>query len=233
VLEPSFAAFRLDHKQGWQGHRTYVGNNFGKPHRDYSFADSWMLDDCAEDNQDSGDNEGDDDDDNTHADTPGSAQEGQEQTRPLRPKVLSVWLPLNAVTTHNGCMYAVPKAKDPAFFDPTGCEGLQEPSVPTGSLTPLAPHPAGSFMCWSGNTIHWGSSCSQQGRQDPRTSLAFVFRVKSEALSVRERSFSKRDVASATTAQRLEWVLGALRFFSHWYPEADLSRFPLPGAARP
>eukprot|EP00854_Cymbomonas_tetramitiformis_P004955 gene4955-6039_t len=39
VLEPSFAAFRLNAEKDSKGQR-YVGNNFGLPHRDYSFADS-------------------------------------------------------------------------------------------------------------------------------------------------------------------------------------------------
>jgi hypothetical protein len=151
-----------------------------------------------------------------------------------------VWLPLNDVTTSNGCMYAVPRSKDPAF-EPLATseeggeggdlgEGVQEPVVPAGSLVALAPHPKGSFMCWSGNTIHWGSSCGKDGAHDPRTSLAFVFRLKGHELSVQEKSLTKSFIAEATTAQRLEWVLQALRFFSHWYPEADLARLPLPVA---
>ena len=62
VLEPSFAAFKLDHKKT-ANHASYVGNNFSKPHRDYSFSDSLDGDDL---------------------------------------KVLSVWIPLNDVTLHNG-----------------------------------------------------------------------------------------------------------------------------------
>jgi len=39
VLEPSVAAFKLDHAQTRAGKR-YAGNNFGRPHRDYSRAEA-------------------------------------------------------------------------------------------------------------------------------------------------------------------------------------------------
>jgi hypothetical protein len=91
-------------------------------------------------------------------------------------KLLSDWLPLNDVTLQNGCMYAVPRGQDTDFADPGNAAALQEPKVPVDGLTALAPHPAGSFLCWSGNTIHWGSGCAREGAADPRTSLALVFR---------------------------------------------------------
>ena len=76
-------------------------------------------------------------------------------------RLLSVWMPLNDVTLHNGCMYAVPRAKDADFAAPGGraATALHEPVVPVDGLTPLAPRRAGSLLCWSGNTIHWGSAC--------------------------------------------------------------------------
>ena len=140
-------------------------------------------------------------------------------------------------------MYIVPRHFDPDFEDPTG-EGLQEPKVPVVSnqkhgdaaragkgpeaalelhaspVRPLAPHEAGTFMCWSGNTIHWGSACSESGAADPRTSIALVFRRKDATLSQSEVSLTRRDVATATRAGRLKWVRSALKFFSHWYPDS-------------
>jgi len=178
VLEPSFAAFRLNYEKGLKG--TYVGNNFSKPHRDYSYADSI---------------------------------EGLTQTL----KVLSVWVPLNDITTKNGCMYVVPRSMDPHYADPVSREGLQEPEVPAGGLRALAPHAAGSFMCWSGNTIHWGSACQREGAADPRASLALVFRRRDTVLSQTEVSISRGDVAAAGIGKRLRWVADAIHFFGHWY----------------
>jgi hypothetical protein len=192
VLEPSFAAFKLNHKKT-ANHTSYVGNNFSKPHRDYSFADA--IDGASGD-----------------------------------VKVLSVWMPLNDVTLHNGCMYAVPRSLDAAFADPVGFEGLSEPAVPVTGVTPLAPHPAGTFMCWTGNTIHWGSGCEASGAADPRQSFALVFRRKDARLSVAEASLTREAVAGADTATRLGMVRSALGFFRHWYPEADLAKYPLPWA---
>lgn len=173
VLEPSFAAFRLNPDKAKKGR--YVGNNFAKPHRDYSYEDA--ID-----------------------------KEGHL-------KLLSVWVPLCDITARNGCMYVVPRSEDPHFADSS--ESLQEPEVPQDSLRALAPHPAGSFMCWSGNTIHWGSSC-QKG-EDPRTSIALVFRKVGASLSQQERSLTKEDVRNADVRQRLKWIVAAVRFFNHWY----------------
>ena len=156
--------------------------------------------------------------------------------RSERLKVLSVWVPLNRVTTSNGCMYVVPRRFDEDFEDPTGAEGLQEPRVPVSAssssssssssasespVRPLAPHGAGTFMCWSGNTIHWGSACGEAGAADPRTSVALVFRRKGAALSQTETSLTRRDAAAARRADRLKWVRAALRFFAHWYPDSE------------
>jgi len=183
MLEPSFAAFRLDHSKS-SANRRYVGNNFPKPHRDYSPSDA--IDSA---------------------------------TGAL--KVLSVWVPLNDITLRNGCMYVVPKAKDANFGDPIAREGLQEPVVPEDGVVPLAPHQAGSFMCWSGNTIHWGSTCEREGADDPRTSLAFVFRRCDCELSQTETSLTREDARVSLEegcGLRLQRVASAVHFFGHWYP---------------
>jgi len=204
VLEPSFAAFALDPQKAGT---SYVGTNFGRPHRDYSYADS--LEPNADDES-----------------SPASSQ---------RLKVLSVWVPLNYVNTSNGCMYVVPRPCDTGFADPLGAEGLQSPRVPTetvGGVVPLAPHPPGTFMCWTGNTVHWGSACAREGAADPRASLAFVFRRAGARLSQTEISLTRSDVAAADTASRLQWVHKAIGFFKHWYPDASLDYKGLPWASK-
>ena len=206
LLEPSFAAFALDPQKAGT---SYVGTNFGRPHRDYSYADS--LEPTPE---------------------PSDSSEGVASAQAL--KVLSVWVPLNGVTTSNGCMYVVPRPCDGGFADPLGTEGLQSPRVPAeraGGVVALAPHPAGTFMCWTGNTVHWGSACgSGEAAADPRASLAFVFRRAGASLSVAEVSLTRADVAAADTATRLQWVRKAIGFFKHWYPDASLGYKGLPWA---
>lgn len=46
---------------------------------------------------------------------------------------------------------------------------------PLESVRPL-PGPAGSVICWQGNTIHWGSKCGEYA-ETPRMSIAMSFRV--------------------------------------------------------
>lgn len=204
VLEPSFAAFALDPQKAGT---SYVGTNFGRPHRDYSYADSLEAN--------------------------ATAENGSEASQKL--KVLSVWVPLNGVNTSNGCMYVVPRPCDTGFADPLSAEGLQSPRVPAetvGGVVPLAPHPPGTFMCWTGNTVHWGSACAREGAADPRASLAFVFRRAGARLSVAEVSLTRSDIAAADTATRLQWVHKAIGFFKHWYPDASLDYKALPWASK-
>jgi hypothetical protein len=171
VLEPSFAAFRLDHRKTAAARGAgYVGTNFGKPHRDYSFADAIGAD--------------------------GSL------------KLLSVWLPLNDVTLQNGCMYAVPRGQDADFADPGNAAALQEPKVPVDGLTALAPHPAGSFLCWSGNTIHWGGA--SPGRrshfQSPLCISSAVPRTKHKGgRTARGQAPAARARARPTRGPRSPW----------------------------
>lgn len=82
-------------------------------------------------------------------------------------------------------------------------------------------------MCWTGNTIHWGSSCSIKEKSNPRTSLALVFKRKNEILSNIETSITYQDIQSFTMEDRLMKCHNAVRFFSHWYPNENLV-FDLP-----
>jgi len=70
-----------------------MGNNFGQPHRDYTYADVHGAAAAA------------------------SATEENEQEQAAGPSstppgVVSVWLPLVDVTLNSGCMYVVPKSGD-------------------------------------------------------------------------------------------------------------------------
>ena len=219
VLEPSFAAFKLDHRKT-AAHTSYVGNNFSRPHRDYSYADS--IEGPGEAKEAAGAEK--------NAGLAGSAGGGGGGGGSEVLKVLSVWVPLNAVTARNGCMYAVPRGLDAGFADPAGAEGLRTPAVPAEGVAPLAPHPPGTLMCWTGNTVHWGGGCEREGAADPRQSVALVFRRRGVRLSVAEASLSRADVAAADTAARARWCQAAVGFFKHWYPASDLA-FRLPGAS--
>ena len=108
VLEPSFAAFRLSHTKATVKQRAYVGQNFSRPHRDYSFSDSIEAEAEAEATR------------AVESDEKECCERPRENaTRGERLKVLSVWVPLNDVTLKNGCMFVVPKPNDPHFHDPT------------------------------------------------------------------------------------------------------------------
>ena len=194
VLEPSLAAFLLDHRRSTGGER-YVGQNFALPHRDYTYSASTFSD-------------------------------GE-------PKILSVWVPLNEVTTENGCMYVVPREFDENFDkDGTyehmsvqttgGMKDRRFLNFPINGAKPLPGQP-GDMMCWFGNTIHWGASCHSAGAADPRASIALVFRradavQEFDAKACLTRQEVERRLAEAGSAEeRLGFVKDALGYFEHWY----------------
>lgn len=104
------------------------------------------------------------------------------------PAVMTVWIPLNDVTTENGCMYVVPREFDVDFSrrDAGDQHVHMNPAVevrrgvsskihfPLHGARAL-PVPAGSLVAWYGNTIHWGSSCSKYAKDPPRKSIALTF----------------------------------------------------------
>ena len=192
VLEPSLAAFHLNYRKD-RAKEHYMGTNFGLPHRDYTYSASTFRD--------------------------GS------------PKILSVWIPLNEVTTSNGCMYVVPREFDGNFDKDGSYEHLQVQTegglkgqqflhFPLNGIMPL-PGKAGSLVCWFGNTIHWGSSCHSTMADDPRSSIALVFRRKDSVQDFDqpclEREAMVRAITTRDVRKRIDFIKNALGYFEHWY----------------
>jgi ectoine hydroxylase-related dioxygenase (phytanoyl-CoA dioxygenase family) len=96
------------------------------------------------------------------------------------PDILSIWIPIVDVDTSNGCMYVIPREKDPQFAKDEVPKD-QDPfsfRFPYSDVTPLAPSKAGTTLVWHPNLIHWGASCSPSSPLPPRKSIAMAFRVR-------------------------------------------------------
>lgn len=133
------------------------------------------------------------------------------------PRIVSMWVPLNAVTAHNGPMYVVPKQQDPDFNKAADDSDLRAPSVPVQGVRCLAPHPAGTVMAWTANLIHWGSACEKDGALDPRASIALVFRSAAAASDGAATPLSRADVSGLDQQGRVALVRRAVAYFSSWY----------------
>lgn len=157
--------------------RSYAGNNFARPHRDYGRAEALDADG--------------------------------------RPRVLSVWLPLNDVTLSNGPMYVLPRQHDDGYE--RGRQGRLAPDVDLKGVRPLAPVRAGTLMGWNGNVVHWGAACEREGALQPRASLALVFRRADVATDPAAPPLTRAEAEALDTAGRLRLVASAVRFFSAWY----------------
>mmetsp|Transcript_18768 Transcript_18768/g.29286 ORF Transcript_18768/g.29286 Transcript_18768/m.29286 type:complete len:197 (+) Transcript_18768:184-774(+) len=176
----------------------YVGTNFALPHRDYTFSDSY--------------------------DTVG------------RLKILTLWLPLCDVEPDSGCMFVVPKEFDPnnqrddisqhMLVQHTGwLAGKSFLGFPVAAARALAPVKAGTIMGWAGNTIHWGGQCHRRCADNPRASIAWVFR-RADAVQLAdvEQGLGYEEVKNLTLQQRLNLIQSSMDYFKHWStPRAESS----------
>lgn len=171
-------AFHLQHREGNKGDK-YVGANFGTPHRDQSYAD-------------------------THT------AEGEV-------KIVHVWIPLNDVSVENGCMYVLPREFDNLYADDKlhahrQCHLQQESSLaqmiwfPLEGVRPLT-GPAGTLMAWSGCAVHWGSACQRPAANNPRASMAFVFRRADTAHDATNPPLTRAAVQKLEPAERLQLIV--------------------------
>ena len=91
-------------------------------------------------------------------------------------------------TTENGCMYVIPKERDPLWDD--DAHRLHRaphlmPDFPHAHMRPL-PAKAGTVLMWHHSTIHWGTSCSAYA-EEPRKSIAMSFRLREAAKPFTEK----------------------------------------------
>lgn len=152
------------------------------------------------------------------------------------PTLLSVWLPLNPVTTENGCMMVVPRQLDPHFHKRFAYAHMRpalppdaddDPDGPTevrfnlAAARPIAPLGAGSIVAWVGNLIHWGTCCMPDASIPPRTSVGFNFLRSGERLQSGAPSLTRADAAGLALPGRLALIARSLLAYSPWYALAD------------
>ena len=152
-----------------------------------------------------------------------------------KPTLLSVWLPLNAVTTENGCMMVVPKQLDPHFTkrwayahmrpalppDADDPDGATEVRFDLSAAKPLAPLARGSLVAWVGNLIHWGTCCLPDSGAPPRVSVGFNFLRAGERLQSGAPALTRGDARRLTLDGRLALIARSILAYSPWYALDD------------
>lgn len=152
------------------------------------------------------------------------------------PNLLSIWLPLCAVTTENGCMMVVPKPLDRHFHkrwayahmrpalppdEEEGDNGATEVRFELAAARPLAPLAAGSIAAWVGNLIHWGTCCMPDTAAPTRTSVGFNFLRQGERLQSGAPSLSRAAARALSLPERLAIIARSLLAYSPWYALND------------
>ena len=151
--------------------------------------------------------------------------------------MLSIWLPLNEVTSDNGCMMVVPRSLDPHFakrFEYAHMRPAMPPGTSKGkdgvrevmeirfdlsSVRPLAPLKAGTLVAWAGNLIHWGTCCTPESVKPPRCSVGFNFlAMGAQPLQEGRALLSRSDTrAYVHVADRLALIATSLLAYAPWY----------------
>jgi hypothetical protein len=104
-----------------------------------------------------------------HCDRPGRAVYAD-----LRPKAITIWIPLTEATTLNGCMYLIPKHRD-------NCYGQIDKENFNLDLADIRALPAvpGDSLIWTQDVTHWGSRTSEMAK-GPRLSMSVEFQRRDE-----------------------------------------------------
>jgi hypothetical protein len=133
----------------------------------------------------------------------------------LRPKALTVWIPLTEATPLNGCMYVVPKHLDPDYR-------VNAPNSFSGSPADIRAVPSipGDTLIWTQALIHWGSRTSEMATA-PRLSMSVEFqRADEPAFS----GFYMAPEQRLTFEQKLSLVGFAISRYRHFQPlDEDLT----------
>ena len=140
---------------------------------------------------------------------------------------LSLWLPINDVDVENGCIYVLPKEHDHERNTSRGGGGghASKPDFPLEKAVALAPVEGGRVLGWSGDVVHWGTSCQVSSVLPPRQSIGVAFRRKKANKATgtvgKMSSMTKSEAFSLDVAGRLKAITVALGAFEHWYGSTD------------
>ncbi len=149
----------------------------------------------------------------------GEAGWGPHRDRPdiiARPdlwsKTASVWIPLTEATTLNGCMYVMPKHRDPHYGQPMSL-GL------AGALADIRALPAvaGDSLIWTQLLLHWGSRSSELAA-GPRLSMSVEFQRAGETAFA---DFCISPEQSLTFEQKLGLIGRAIVNYRHMHPVGE------------
>lgn len=104
------------------------------------------------------------------------------------PTVLTAWIAITEATPLNGCMYYLPRGRDPEYREAIFDLDRTASRVALQDVRALPAKP-GTMSCWDQYLFHWGSRSSQWAHE-PRISYAMYFqrgdmpRLDSTALTV-------------------------------------------------
>ena len=237
VLEPSIFIWSLQRKNAKEAK---IGQNFGLPHRDFSYTESFFASDS---DSDSGSGSG-----SSSGFTAGNSFDSSLQPEP---KILNVWIPLVDTTHNNGCLCVLPKEFDTVFDQPEHHDHMRaaipvrkynyendtqsidyyKTRIDMGGVRALQVE-KGTMISWVGNLIHYGSACSSKAKE-PRVSIAFTFRNKKAQKThlCQDDVFAdlfKDDQSSfilPSFEMRLRMICKSLLIYQDWYQLID-KNFP-------
>jgi hypothetical protein len=131
---------------------------------------------------------------------------------------LTVWVPLSDATLDNGCMYVVPRDRlsDDLRGDYHALDNITHAQLNRLLQSSRAlPTPAGAFLGWDHELIHWGSVSA--GHVEPRISLAMEFAAP-DAVTTADESPLFEMASVPPFVDRLRAIARGLRIYSSYEP---------------
>lgn len=131
------------------------------------------------------------------------------------PSILTLWMPLEDVTTDMSCIYVVPAPFDPGFYTARGAVDRKNIRLQDVRCLPAR---AGQVLGWSSHLIHWGSRSSAYSKR-PRMAVTMYFQRRDVALW---HPFHVDPARPAPFLDRLMWIdhsMGRPGFLSGQRPE--------------
>ncbi|HYA20272.1 MAG TPA: phytanoyl-CoA dioxygenase family protein [Burkholderiales bacterium] len=138
-----------------------------------------------------------------------------------RPRMCTVWIPFTDATTHNSCIYVLPRPYDPVFQGYLRGESSAAMQA-LGQQTDISnfralPARAGSLLGWVPYLLHWGSR-STEWATHPRISIGIYYISADQPLLARTFDASGRkhidfksgEACALTLANRLTIIANIL-----------------------
>jgi hypothetical protein len=145
-------------------------------------------------------------------------------------KKVTVWLPLNDATLENGCMYVVPRNNETRQISDQFWSKetfTVDDAVKLLQNSKALPAPAGSYLGWGPDLIHWGSTSNPRATPRISVSVEFACRPADPAGGSASLIDAHPSAPLPTFRKRLQVIATDIKSYEHFFDPGLLRHLPL------